>query len=74
MLRISKIILIVLVGLWGLVAGVQNFTQIGIGFESVAGVLNPQDVSGLAEWQRIESPFLVWLAWAVIPISKLCAA
>ena len=74
MLRVSKIILIILIGLWGLIGGVQNFTQIDIGYQSVAAVLNPQDVSGLADWQGIESSLIIWLAWAIIPLSKLTAA
>jgi len=74
MLRISKIVLLLLVGLWGLIGGIGNFTQIGPGFDYVAAVLNPQKVAGLASWQRIESPFIVWTAWAIIPLSKLVAA
>ena len=74
MLRISKIVLLLLVGLWGLIGGIGNFTHIGTGFETVAAVLNPQDVEGLASWQRLESPIAVWTAWAIIPLSKLVAA
>ncbi len=74
MLRISKIVLLLLVGLWGLIGGIGNFTQIGTGRDYVAGVLNPKNVVGLAGWQRIESPPMVWTAWAIIPLSKLLAA
>jgi predicted small integral membrane protein len=70
MLRISKIVLLLLVGLWGLIGGIGNFTQIGTGFDYVAAVLNPQKVVGLASWQRSEST----LAWAIIPLSKLVSA
>lgn len=58
MLRISKIVLLLLVGLWGLIGGIQNFTQIGTGFDLVADVLNPQNVAGLTSWQGIESHLL----------------
>jgi len=74
MLRISKIVLLLLVGLWGLIGGIGNFTQIGTGFDLVAAVLNPQNVAGLASWQRIESPLIVWTVWVIIPLSKLVAA
>ena len=74
MLRISKIVLLLLVGLWGLIGGIGNFTQIGTGFDTVATVLNPQNVAGFASWQRIESPLIVWAAWSIIPLSKLVAA
>ena len=69
-LRISKACLIGLVGLWGLIGGIQNLTQISIGYDSVATVFNPTDVSGLADWQSIQSPLILWIAWAVIPLSK----
>ena len=69
-LRISKACLIGLVGLWGLIGGIQNLTQISIGYDSVATVFNPTDVSGLADWQLIQSPLILWIAWAVIPLSK----
>jgi len=74
MLRIAKIVLLLLVGLWALIGGIGNFVQINSGFDTVAAVLNPQDVKGLADWQRIEHPVAVWAAWAVIPVSKLVAA
>src|SRR4029077_917359 len=74
MLRISKIVLLLLVGLWGLIGGIGNFTQIGSGFDYVAAVLNPEKAVGLASWQRIESPRIVWTAWAIIPLSKLVSA
>ena len=69
-LRISKACLIGLVGLWGLIGGIQNLTQISTGYDSVATVFNPTDVSGLADWQLIQSPLILWIAWAVIPLSK----
>jgi predicted small integral membrane protein len=74
MLRISKIVLLILVGLWALIGGIGNFFHIGSGYDSVADVLNPQNVVGLADWQRIENPIAVWAAWSIIPISKLAAA
>ena len=69
-LRISKACLIGLVGLWGLIGGIQNLTQIAIGYDSVATVFNPTDVSGLADWQSIQAPLILWIAWTVIPLSK----
>ena len=72
-LRIIKAVLILLVGLWGLIGGTQNFIQAGAGFDAVATVLSPDltKVSGLASWQTIENPLVIWLAWAIIPLSKL---
>jgi predicted small integral membrane protein len=54
--------------------GIGNLTQIGAGFDYVAAVLNPKNVEGLTDWQRIENPIAVWAAWAIIPLSKLAAA
>ena len=75
-LRITKVVLILLVGLWGLIGGIQNFIQAGAGFEAVAAVLSPDltTVSGLASWQTIENPLLIWIAWAVIPLAKIGGA
>lgn len=44
MLRISEIVLLLLVVLWGLIGGIGNLTQIGTGSDYVAAVLNPQKV------------------------------
>jgi len=75
-LRIIKVVLILLVGLYGLIAGIQNFIQVGADFEAVATVLSPDltKVSGVASWQTIENPLVIWIAWAIIPLSKFGGA
>lgn len=72
-LRTMKVVLILLVGLWGLIGGIGNFIQAGTGFGAVATVLSPDltKVHGLASWQTIENPLLIWMAWALIPLAKL---
>ncbi len=75
-LRIIKIVLILLVVLWGLIGGIQNVIYAGAGFEAVAAVVSPDltTMPGLASWQTIETPLLIWMAWAVIPLAKLGGA
>ena len=75
-LRITKMVLILLVSLWGLIGGIHNVFHAGAGFDAVAAVVSPDltKMPGLAEWQTIESPLLIWMAWAVIPLAKLGGA
>jgi len=73
-LRTIKIILIVLVGVWGLIGGLGNLALSESGFTATAEVVGADERSGVADWQRIESPLLIWAAWALLPIGKLATA
>jgi len=72
--RIIKIILIVLVGLWGFIGGLGNLALTDSGFTATAEVVGAAGRSGVADWQRIENPLLIWAAWALLPIGKLATA
>jgi len=74
LVRIIKIILIVLVGLWGLIGGLGNLASTESGFAATAEVVGATGRGGVADWQRIESPLLIWAAWALLPIGKLATA
>ncbi len=74
MVRIIKIILIVLVGLWGLIGGLGNLALTDSGFTATAEVVGAVGRSGVADWQRIENPLMIWAAWALLPIGKLATA
>ena len=74
LLRQGKIGLIVLVGLWGLIGGVNNFLDIEGGYNTVAITLNTLDELGEPTWRSVQSPVFIWLAWLFIPLSKLASA
>ena len=74
MLRTSKIILIMLVAMWGLIGGVKNFADIDGGLSAVRAVLSPSEAAELPDWQKIESPIVVWLGWLTIALAKLATA
>ena len=69
-----KIVLIVLVGLWGLLGGINNFQDIEGGYNTVALTLNALDQNGDPLLRSIQSPALISLAWFFIPASKLISA
>ena len=72
--RTVKIALIVLVGLWGLISGLGNLAMTESGFTATAEVVGADGRNGVVDWQRIESPLLIWAAWALIPLGKLAVA
>ncbi len=74
MLRASKIILIILVAMWGLIGGVKNFADIDGGLGAVRAVLSPSEAAELPDWQKIESPIVIWLSWLTIALAKLATA
>jgi predicted small integral membrane protein len=74
MLRISKIVLIVLVALWGAIGGVKNFADVEGGLGSVRVVIDPPDPARIAEWPNIQSPIIVWLGFLTIALGKIAAA
>lgn len=70
MLRYTKILMMLMVGLFALIAAFFNVLQMDSDLALVAQVVIGADASGIAGWQKIESPWLVKLCWSVIPISK----
>ena len=74
LLRKSKIFLIILVAFWGLVGGINNFLDIEGGYNTVAYTLNTTDAAGQPTWRAIRMPLVIWLAWALIPLSKLVSS
>ncbi len=72
--RTIKIALIMLVGLWGLISGLGNLAMTDSGFIATAEVVGADGRSGVVDWQRIESPPLIWAAWALLPLGKLAIA
>ena len=71
MVRYLKILLIILVGLWGLFGAMVNVSKPNP--QVAAAVMSMQDVPGTHR-RAIEHPVLAWLAWSVIPLGKLTAA
>jgi predicted small integral membrane protein len=74
MIRISKIVLIALVAVWGAIGGIKNFADISGGVGATAAVMNPGPEARVPEWQAITYPIVVWLGWVLIPLGKLAAA
>ena len=73
-MRTIKIALIALVGIWGLTSGLGNLALTESGFAATAEVVGADGRSGVVEWQRIDSPLLIWAAWALLPLGKLATA
>ena len=71
MIRLTKIVLILLVGLWGLISGIHNLLDTGTGYKAVADVVGSDFVAG---WKAIESPLFIWLAFSIIPLAKFVTA
>jgi predicted small integral membrane protein len=74
MLRIVKIVLVVLVAVWGLIGGIKNFADVGGGLDAVQAVMNPPESVGLPNWQRVSNPIAIWIGWLIMPLGKLGAA
>jgi len=73
-LRYTKILLILMAGLFGLVAAIQNFVQVESDLALVSQVVSGGGAMGVAPWQQIEAPWLVTLCWLLIPLAKLASA
>ncbi|KAA1191856.1 DUF2165 domain-containing protein [Pseudohalioglobus sediminis] len=73
-LRYTKILLLLMVGLFGLVAAIQNFVQMDSDLALVGQVVSGGGAMGVAPWQQIEAPWLVTLCWLLIPLAKLASA
>lgn len=73
-MRTIKTVMILMLGLFALVGGCQNLLQYSSDTALVAQVVAGAGATGVAEWQKIESPVLVTLCWSVIPLSKFATA
>jgi len=71
MIRLTKIVLILLVGLWGLISGIHNLLDTDTGYRAVADVVGSDFVAG---WKAIKSPVFIWLAFSIIPLAKFVTA
>ncbi|MEP5568588.1 MAG: DUF2165 family protein [Halioglobus sp.] len=69
-LRYIKITMMLMVGLFGLIAAAHNLMQMDSDLALVSQVVIGAGASGIAEWQKIESSWLVTLCWSVIPAAK----
>ena len=73
-LRYTKILMILMVSLFGFVAAAHNVMQIDSDLALVSQVVVGADARGVANWQKIEAPWLVTLCWSVIPLAKFMCA
>ena len=71
--RYLKILLTMMVGLFGLIAAAQNLIQMDTDLALVSQVVSGGGAAGVAQWQQIQSPLLVTLCWLVIPVAKTIA-
>lgn len=75
MVRLVKILLIVLVALWGLIGAAGNFSHINIAYAAVESVtLMPTFPADAAPPWRTASPIVVWAGVALLVAGKLGAA
>ncbi|WOJ92469.1 DUF2165 family protein [Congregibacter variabilis] len=72
-LRIIKILMLFMVGLFCLIGAVFNLTSMEADLALVSLVVIGDGATGVADWQKIETPWFVTLCWAVIPLSKALA-
>ncbi len=75
MVRLAKILLIVLVALWGLIGAAANLSHLNIAYEAVENVtLMPTFPADAAPPWRTDSPVVVWAGVALIVSGKVAAA
>lgn len=75
MVRLTKILLIVLVALWGLIGAAGNLSHLHIAYAAVESVtLMATFPADAAPPWRTESPVVVWAGVALIVFGKLAAA
>ena len=70
-LRYIKIVMMLMIGLFGLIGASYNLMQMDSDLELVSQVIVGAGASGIADWQKIESQWLVTLCWSIIPIAKV---
>ena len=70
-LRYIKILMMFMVGLFGLIGAYYNLIQIDSTLALVSQVVTGSGAAGVAQWQQIESPLLVALCFSVIPSAKI---
>ncbi len=75
MLRISKILLVVTVALWGFIGGLHNVLDWGGTLGAVGAVTSMATFDGGAtSWQATSNPAVVWLGALLILLPKLGSA
>jgi predicted small integral membrane protein len=70
-LRYIKILMMLMVGLFGLIGAYYNLTEIDSTLALVSQVVSGSGATGVGQWQQIESPLLVALCFSVIPSAKI---
>lgn len=70
-IRYIKIVMILMTGMFGLTGATHNWIQMDSDLALVSQVVTGAGAVGVADWQKIESPWLVTLCWSVIPIAKV---
>lgn len=74
MLRITKIVLVITVALWGLLGAFHNVLDWGGTLGAVGAATSMATFEGGAEsWQATSSPVVIWLGALFIMLSKLTA-
>jgi predicted small integral membrane protein len=71
LLRYIKIFMMLMIGLFGLIGAYYNLTQIDSTLALVSQVVTGSGATGVAQWQQIESPWLVALCFSTIPTAKI---
>lgn len=75
MLRITKVLLIFAVALWGYLGAMHNLLDWPGTLGAVGAVISMATIEdGAQSWQAISSPLLAWLGALFICLSKLTAA
>ncbi|MFT4767777.1 MAG: putative small integral membrane protein [Glaciecola sp.] len=72
-LRSIKILVLLMVGVFCLIGAVFNLTSMEGDLAWVSLVVIGDGATGVADWQKIEAPWVVTICWAVIPLSKTLA-
>lgn len=73
MQRYIKITMVLMVGLFGLYGAFLNVMGAHFEIVEISKVVTGAGAKGVQEWQKIENPILVWIAWSVIPFCKFVA-
>ena len=74
MLRISKVLLILAVALWGYLGAMHNLLDWQGTLGAVGAVTSMATIEGAPGWQASSSPVLAWLGALFICLSKITAA
>ena len=70
LLRYIKILMMLMIGLFGFIGAYYNLMEIDSTLALVSLVVTGSGAASVAQWQQIESPLLVALCFSLIPFSK----